>query len=42
MSLSPVVVLYQGDCAPSLQAASLLESHAVLLGALYITEVQCI
>ena len=32
MSLAPMVVLYQGDWAPSSQAASLLESHAVPLG----------
>ena len=40
MSLDPVAVLYQGDWAPSSQAASLLDSHAVPLEALQIIEVQ--
>ena len=34
MSLAPVVVSYQGDWAPSSQAASLLKSYEVPLGAL--------
>ena len=32
--LAPIVVLYQDDWAPSLQAASFLEIHAVPLGIL--------
>ena len=35
MSLAPAAVKYQGNWAPSLQIASLLESHTVLLGVLY-------